>query len=104
MTAYAAGLRVSEVVRLKIADIVSGEFRHGAHVTTSRYRRQIADSHVLDHTATQRVQFGHWGTSCFGLGFNGHNPVREVNSFGQLLIQSQRFISIRFITLGFRGG
>jgi hypothetical protein len=43
-------------------------------------------------------------TSCFGLGFNGHNPVREVNSFGQLLIQSQRFSSIRFITLGFSGG
>jgi hypothetical protein len=27
-----------------------------------------------------------------------------VNSFGQLLIQSQRFSSIRFITSGFSGG
>ena len=53
-----------------------------------RHGREIADLHVLDHAATQRVQFGHGGTSFSGLGFDGHNPVREVNSFGQFLIRS----------------
>jgi hypothetical protein len=78
-------MQLSSLLKSKLPDRAArelGEFRHCVHVTTLRHGREIADLHVLDHAATQRVQFGHWGTSCFGLGFNAHNPGREVNSFG----------------------
>jgi len=46
---------------------VLGEFRHGVHVAALRHRRQVADLHVVDHAAAQRVHLDHRAISWFRL-------------------------------------
>src|SRR5207247_4521381 len=40
------------------------ELHHAADIGSLCRRREIADGHVLDHTATERAHLGHLGTSC----------------------------------------
>src|SRR5665213_588148 len=65
-------------VHLKGADIlqaqpirrtakISAELRHRVKVGSLCCRRQIADGHVLDHTAAQRAQLSHRGLLSQGL-------------------------------------
>jgi len=43
---------------------ISAKLRNVMHVRLLRRRRQIADTHVFNHTTTQRAQLGHLGVSC----------------------------------------
>src|SRR6266480_3367381 len=40
------------------------ELHYAADIGSLCRRREIADGHVLDHTATERAHLGHLGTSC----------------------------------------
>jgi MFS transporter, FSR family, fosmidomycin resistance protein len=56
-------LRQPQPIRRSIE--VLSEFRHRMHIASLRRRRQVADLHVLYHTTTQWVHFGHSGISWF---------------------------------------
>jgi hypothetical protein len=43
---------------------VPAQLRYGVEVRLLRRRRQIADRHVLDHTAAKRADLSHRKTSC----------------------------------------
>src|SRR6266581_4517014 len=40
------------------------ELHYAADIGSLCRRREIADGHVLEHTATERAHLGHLGTSC----------------------------------------
>src|SRR6185436_680304 len=43
---------------------VPAQLRYGVDVRLLRRRRQIADRHILDHTAAKRADLSHRKTSC----------------------------------------
>src|SRR3954462_8711221 len=52
---------------------IPAELRYGIEVRLLRRRRQIADRHVLDHTAAKRADLSHRKTSCLK-GWAAKNP------------------------------
>src|SRR3954471_24625684 len=63
------GVDIFQTKTIRRATKVPAELRHGAEVRLLRRRRQIADRHVLDHTAAKRADLSHRKTSCLkGLG------------------------------------
>src|SRR6266567_2653114 len=56
---------------------ISTELRYGIEVRLLRRRRQIADRHVLDHSAAKRADLSHRNLLSEGLGCETHDPLRQ---------------------------
>jgi len=55
------GTHIFQVQSVRRAAKIAAELGDGMKVRSLRRRRQIADGHVLDHTAAQRAHLGHRG-------------------------------------------
>jgi hypothetical protein len=67
------GVDIFQAQTIRGATKIPAELRYGAEVRLLRRRRQIADRHVLDHTAAKRADLNHPKTSCLK-GWASKNP------------------------------
>src|SRR5580692_8936786 len=67
------GVDIFQAQTIRGATKIPAELRYGAEVRLLRRRRQIADRHVLDHTAAKRAGLNHRKTSCLK-GWVSKNP------------------------------
>src|SRR3954452_15483676 len=67
------GVDIFQAETIRGATKIPTELRYRIEVRLLRRRRQIADRHVLDHTAAKRADLSHRKTSCLK-GWAAKNP------------------------------